>query len=100
MVLLYFVLDVTASCSSSHEIQVISGTYRAKGVFNDHIIYEKTVADVNGNWWSLRFDKPTDRVPATNQWIFSFTGQRVTVGESIFGSTIENINAPCNSRPG
>ena len=75
----------------------------AKGVFidklfNNNIIYEKSVADVNGNWWSLRFDTPTDRVPATNQWIFSFSGQRVTLGESIFGSIVMEV--PCHGAEG
>ena len=57
MVLAYMRLDVTASCSSSHEVQVISGIYIAAGVFNDRIIYQKTVKDVNLQWWSLRYDQ-------------------------------------------
>ena len=89
------ILEVTAFCSSDHETQVISGTYIAKGVFGSHIIYEKTVADKNGNWWSLRYDRPRGD-PTTNRWIFKFTDQQVTIGESIFGSTIENYS----NRPG
>ena len=86
---------MTALCSSDHETQVISGTYIAKGVFENHIIYEKTVADKNGKWWSLRFDRPRDD-PTINRWIFRFSNQQVTIGESIFGSIIESYS----NRPG
>ena len=76
----------------------MSGTYIAKGVFDGHIIYEKTVADSNAKWWSLRYDRssedPTTKI-STNRWIFSFADQRVTIGESIFGSIIKNyLNRP------
>ena len=81
---------MTAFCSSDHEKQVISGTYVAKGAFGDHIIYEKTVADVNQNWWSLRYDRPRGEPISTKRWIFKFARQRVTIGESIFGLVIEN----------
>ena len=92
------ILEVTAFCSSAHEKKVISGTYIAKGVFGGHIIYEKTVADDFGNWWSLRYDKPSEDQwrPSTNQWIFMFNKQQVTIGESIFGSIIESYS----NRPG
>ena len=92
MVLAYMRLDVTASCSSSHEVQVISGTYVAAGVFNDRIIYQKTVQDVNLQWWSLRYN----RWWSYDQWIFSYQGQQVTQGQSSFGSIIEN----CRYRQG
>ena len=82
-------LDVTAFCSSDHETQAISGIYFAKGALGSHIIYEKIIADNNGQWWSLRYDKPRED-PATNRWIFKFSDQQVTIGESIFGSIIEN----------
>ena len=93
-------LEVTAFCSSDHEKQVISGTYIAKGVFERHIIYEKTVADYNGNWWSLRYDRSSDSSresssehpsvdPPINRWIFMYSDQQVTIGESIFDSIIE-----------
>ena len=88
------ILEVTAFCSSYHETQVISGTYIAKGVFGSHIIYEKTVADNNGHWWSLRYDRPRED-PTTNRWIFMFSDHQVTIGKSIFGSIIENyLNRP------
>lgn len=99
MVLAYMRLDVTASCSSSHEVQVISGTYVAAGVFNDRIIYQKTVKDVNLQWWSLRYDKPSEDPrfnSAYDRWIFSYQGQQVTQGQSSFGSIIEN----CRYRQG
>ena len=82
------ILNVTALCSSDHETKFISGTYIAKGVFENHIIYEKPIADKNENWWSLRFDRPRDD-PTINRWIFMFSNQQVTIGESIFGSIIE-----------
>ena len=85
-----YTLDVTAFCSSDHEKQVISGTYVAKGVFGDHIIYEKTVVDVNQNWWSLRYDRPRGEPISTKRWIFMYADQRVIIGESIFDLVIEN----------
>ena len=89
-------LEVTASCQSDHETQVISGTYIAKGVFGGRKIYAKTVADYGGNWWSLRYDKPSEDPIPTNRWIFMYSSQQVTVGKSIFGSVIENFS----NRPG
>ena len=92
-------LEVTAFCSSDHEKRVISGTYIVKGVFGSHIIYEKTVADYNGNWWSLRYDRPREDPSidsSTNRWIFMYNEQQVTIGASVFGSTIENYS----NRPG
>ena len=92
-------LEVTAFCSSDHEQQVISGTYIAKGVFGSYIIYEKTVADYNGRWWSLRYDRPSKDPSvdsSTNRWIFMYNDQQVTIGESIFGSNIQNYS----NRPG
>ena len=82
-----------AFCSSDHEKQVLSGTYIAKGVFEDHMIYEKTVPDYNQQWWSLRYDRPSEDPTSkisTNRWIFSYNDDQVTIGKSIFGSVIEN----------
>ena len=89
------ILEVTAFCSSDHETQAISGTYIAKGVFGSRIIYEKTVAGTEGMWWSLRYDRPSED-PTTNRWIFMYQAQHVSIGESIFGSIIENYS----NRPG
>ena len=91
-----YTLDVTAFCSSDHEKQVISGTYVAKGVFGDHIIYERTFADSNQRWWSLRYDEPREEPNSTKRWIFMYADQRVTIGESIFGLVISDDL----SRPG
>ena len=92
-------LDVTAYCSSDHEKQVMSGTYIAKGVFGGRIIYEKINADYNGKWWSLRYDRPREDPISTKRWIFMYNGHQVTIGESIFGSVIENYsNRPGKSR--
>ena len=99
MVLAYMRLDVTASCSSSHEVQVISGIYIAAGVFNDRIIYQKTVKDVNLQWWSLRYDQSSEDPrfhSAYHRWIFSYQGQQVTHEQSSFGSIKEN----CRYRQG
>ena len=85
-------LEVTASCQSYHETQVISGIYIPKGVFGGRKIYEKTVADYGGSWWSLRYDKPSEDPISTNRWIFSYNSQQVTVGKSIFGSVVENFS--------
>ena len=89
------ILEVTAFCASDHTTQAISGTYIAKGVFGSHIIYEKTVASKHGRWWSLRYDRPSED-PTINRWIFMYSGQQVTIGESIFGSIIEKYS----NRPG
>ena len=86
----YRQLEVTASCSISPEAELIPGTYTAKGVFEGRIIYEKTVADRNGNWWSFRYES------SSNQWNFSSDTRRVTIGQSIFGSIIED----CSNRQG
>ena len=92
-------LDVTAYCSSDHEKQVMSGTYIAKGVFGERVIYEKINADVNGKWWSLRYDRPREDPISTQRWIFMYNTHQVTMGESIFGSVIENYsNRPGKSR--
>ena len=85
---------MTAFCSSDHETKVMSGTYIAKGAFGDHTIYEKTVADSNEKWWSLRYDKPREDPISTKRWIFSYADQRVSIGEPIFGSVIENLIRP------
>ena len=87
---------MTAFCSSDHEKEDISGTYIAKGAFGDHTIYEKTVADSNEKWWSLRYDKPREDPISTKRWIFMYADQRVTIGESIFGLVISDDL----SRPG
>ena len=71
-------LEVTAFCSSAHETKVISGTYIAKGVFGSHIIYEKTVPDRHGNWWSLRYDTPSHD-PTNKRWIFKYNHQQVAI---------------------
>ena len=82
---------MTAFCSSDHETEVISGIYTAKGVFGSHLFYEKTVADKNEHWWSLRFDRPGENAK-TNRWIFMFSDQQVTIGESIFGSIMDKYS--------
>ena len=81
---------MTTSCSISPEAELISGTYMAKGVFEGRIIYEKTAADRNGNWWSFRYEN------SSNHWSFSSDTRRVTIGQSIFGSIIED----CSNRQG
>ena len=83
-------LAVQAFCSSDNETQVISGNYVAQGVFGDHIIYERTFADSNQRWWSLRYDEPREEPNSTKRWIFMYADQRVTIGESIFDLVIEN----------
>ena len=72
----------------------MSGTYIAKGVFEDHIIYEKTVADSNAKWWSLRYDKPREDPISTKRWIFSYADQRISIGEPFFGSVINSLIRP------
>ena len=89
-------LAVQAFCSSDNETQVISGNYVAQGVFGDHIIYERTFADSNQRWWSLRYDEPREEPNSTKRWIFMYADQRVTIGESIFGLVISDDL----SRPG
>lgn len=64
----------------------ISGTYRAKGVFAGHIIYEKTHEDTNNMWWSLRFDA------ANKRWIFRYDDSKIVIGKKKYGETIEDYS--------
>ena len=84
---------MTALCPSKHERQVISGTYHAKGVFGDNLIYEKNVADANKQWWSLRFDSVTGR------WIFMYLSRHIRVGNTEFGSIIQNCTSNSVVKP-
>ena len=63
--------------------EVISGTYRAKGVFAGRIIYEKTVEDPNKKWWSFRFDAEN------NRWVFMFSDSKIAIGEEKYGAIIQ-----------
>ena len=70
---------LAVACHGSyHNREVISGTYQAKGVFAGRLIYEKTVQDYNGMWWSMRWDAQN------NRWEFNWGGQKVR-------GTIENV---------
>ena len=81
---------MTASCGSAWNTEVLSGTYREKGVLEGYYIYEKTTPDGNSNWWSMRRDK------TANEWVFWYQGHQIEVGNVEFGSTIED----CANVPG
>lgn len=66
--------------------KVISGTYRAKGVFAGRIIYERTHEDPNNMWWSLRFDA------ANNRWVFMYSDSKIAIGKEKYGETIEDYS--------
>ena len=77
-------INVKAECSDSFEAKQITGEYSPVGGYNGRTIYERTLKDANGNWWSLRFDD------STNRWILKWQPTQIKVGEEHFGTIIEN----------
>ena len=78
-------VEVVASCSSGSKIGVLSGEFKAVGMYNGRQIYENPNKDENEKWWSFRFDNET------NRWIFSYANYQITPGEVAFEQTIESL---------
>ena len=68
-------IEITASCSWDWNSVVLSGRYRAAGIVEGRLIYEKTSPDANENWWTFRFDS------STNGWIFKYSSSQINVGK-------------------
>ena len=73
-----------AECFYSWENQRLTGEYIPVGGYNGRTIYEHTSKDLNGNWWSLRFDD------SANQWILKWQSKQIKVDEEHYESTIES----------
>ena len=83
-------LNVQASCSGWWTTAIQTGEYVPAGVVGGHLVYHKETPDGNGKIWTIRYDVATDR------WIFDYMGGLLSVGGTIFGSTIQplDLNAP------
>ena len=76
-------INVKAECSDSSENHRLTGEYFPVGKYNGRTIYEHSSEDINGMWWSLRFDD------SANKWILKWQSQQIKVGEEHFESIIE-----------
>merc|ERR1711996_144640 len=68
-------IGLTASCSQDWKSVALSGRYRAAGIFEGRLVYEKASPDADGLWWTFRFDSSTQRS------LFQFSSSHIDVGK-------------------
>ena len=79
-------LDIRATCDSQWNSFVLSGKFEPVAVLGGKAIYQKQVADPNGNYWVMFFDTQSDR------WQLGYFGRKIAPGFVWSGETMQSID--------